>query len=258
MKNCSICKELKPLEEFGKRKETKDGLSYRCKICHNNWKKEYNKKNPEKIDFINKKYYSKSEKKLHKKKKDLENYYNNIDHYKNYKKKYYEENKEKISIKGAEYNSKPETKEKRKKYREKNKEKIRIYRNKYHNHKYKNDLIFRLRNILICSLNRALKRKNNIKSDRTEILLGCTIQKFKQYIEKQFLPEMTWENHGLIWEIDHIKPCSKFDLSIEEQQLECFNYKNCQPLFKTTEIAKSFGYDKLIGNKNKINKWSNK
>ena len=65
---------------------------------------------------------------------------------------------------------------------------------------------------------------------------------------------MTWDNHGEIWEIDHIIPCSKFNLTEEKQQKECFHYTNLQPLFKTTKIAESFGYNDQIGNRNKSNK----
>jgi hypothetical protein len=35
---------------------------------------------------------------------------------------------------------------------------------------------------------------------------------------------MTWNNHGNIWEIDHIKSCSSFDLTDIEQQKQCFYY----------------------------------
>ena len=62
---------------------------------------------------------------------------------------------------------------------------------------------------------------------------------------------MTWENHGEVWEIDHINPCASFDLTDIKQQKQCFHYTNLQPLFKTTEIAKSFGYNDQIGNRNK-------
>jgi len=65
---------------------------------------------------------------------------------------------------------------------------------------------------------------------------------------------MTWENHGEIWEIDHIKPCNSFDLTDIEQQKQCFHYTNLQPLFKTSKLAKSFGYINEIGNRNKSNK----
>ena len=65
---------------------------------------------------------------------------------------------------------------------------------------------------------------------------------------------MNWKNHGKIWEVDHITPLSKFDLTIEENIYKAFNYRNTQPLFKTTVIAESFGYKGYIGNRNKSNK----
>jgi hypothetical protein len=65
---------------------------------------------------------------------------------------------------------------------------------------------------------------------------------------------MNWGNHGVTWEIDHIKACSNFDLTKLEEQKQCFHYTNLQPLFKTTEIAEQYGYINEIGNRNKGNK----
>jgi hypothetical protein len=62
-------------------------------------------------------------------------------------------------------------------------------------------------------------------------LIGCDIEFYKQYLEQQFKHDMTWENHGTLWEIDHIKPCAAFDLTKEEEQKICFNYINTQPLY---------------------------
>lgn len=53
----------------------------------------------------------------------------------------------------------------------------------------------------------------------------------------------------------HIKPCFSYDLTDSKQQQECFNYKNLQPLFKTTKIAKSLGYENYIGNRDKSKKF---
>ena len=97
--------------------------------------------------------------------------------------------------------------------------------------------------------------KNNYKSSSALVLLDCSLEYLKLYLEKQFLPEMTWENYGLIWEIDHIKPCFIYDLTDLKQQQECFNYKNLQPLFKTTKIAKSLGYENYVGNRDKSKKF---
>jgi hypothetical protein len=50
---------------------------------------------------------------------------------------------------------------------------------------------------------------------------------------------MNWNNHGIYWEIDHIIPCSRFNLEDEEQQKQCFHYSNLQPLTKTENRQKS-------------------
>lgn len=77
----------------------------------------------------------------------------------------------------------------------------------------------------------------------TEKLLGCSLDEFKEHIEKQFLPGMSWENntrHG--WHIDHIRPISSFDLSKPEEQLKAFHYTNCQPLWAKDNLSKAAKY----------------
>lgn len=50
---------------------------------------------------------------------------------------------------------------------------------------------------------------------------------------------MTWENQGKNgWEIDHIRPCSSFNLEDPEEQRKCFNYKNLQPLWAKDNMIK--------------------
>jgi hypothetical protein len=51
-----------------------------------------------------------------------------------------------------------------------------------------------------------------------------------KHLEKTFKPGMTRKNYGKVWEMDHIIPCSSFDLTNPEEQIKCFNYKNLQAL----------------------------
>ena len=64
---------------------------------------------------------------------------------------------------------------------------------------------------------------------------------------------MTWDKFlSSRIQIDHIIPCSSFDLSDPEQQKKCFHYTNLQPLWATTTIAIEEGEDpSYIGNINK-------
>ena len=74
-------------------------------------------------------------------------------------------------------------------------------------------------------------------------LLGCNLDELRIHLESKFKEGMTFENYGE-WEIDHIKPISKFNLEIETEIIECFNYKNIQPLWKTENRKKSNIYYK--------------
>lgn len=86
-------------------------------------------------------------------------------------------------------------------------------------------------------INKALK--HNYKNSSSLELLGCDLDYYKQYLENQFKSDMTWENYGALWDIDHIKPCASFDLSLEEEQKKCFHYLNTQPLYKIDNQRKN-------------------
>jgi hypothetical protein len=77
------------------------------------------------------------------------------------------------------------------------------------------------------------------KVDTTFSLTGCSVAELKKYLESKFLPGMAWENYGIHgWHIDHIRPCSSFDLTDPEQQRICFHYTNLQPLWAADNIRK--------------------
>jgi hypothetical protein len=49
------------------------------------------------------------------------------------------------------------------------------------------------------------------KEGRTwEAIVGFSLADLISHIEQQFTPEMTWENYGSFWHIDHIKPLAAF------------------------------------------------
>jgi hypothetical protein len=83
-----------------------------------------------------------------------------------------------------------------------------------------------------------------INRDTVNRLLGCTPDELMNYLEDRFVGGMTWENYGLKgWHIDHIRPCSSFDLTKEDQQRECFHFTNLQPLWAKDNLRKSGSYD---------------
>jgi hypothetical protein len=99
---------------------------------------------------------------------------------------------------------------------------------------------FRIKKNLRGRIYVALKR--GVKSDSTMNLLGCDIILFKEYIESKFTEGMSWDNMGK-WHIDHIKPCIKFDLSKEDEQRQCFNWRNMQPLWAVDNLQKGTKYN---------------
>jgi len=72
---------------------------------------------------------------------------------------------------------------------------------------------------------KVLKSKSS-KSTKTEELLGCKVVELISWLDSE---------HGADWperdfHIDHIRPCSSFDLMVVEQQKVCFNWRNLQLL----------------------------
>ena len=128
---------------------------------------------------------------------------------------------------------------------EKRKEVVRKYNQKKRFCQTKNSRSYILSKLRV-RLRRILQRIGSKKAYKTLDLLGCSMKDFRNYIESQFEPGMTWENHGYRgWHIDHIIPISYFDLSDPEQQKLCFNYRNLQPLWWKDNRKKS---DKVPGN----------
>lgn len=266
MKICTKCNIEKELSEFGKQKAGKYGVDSRCKICV----KEYSKLRyshldiKEKISLYNKERNIKNKNKSkqyyqdnkicmleYSKQYELDNKEKVIEYHKNYQ----QVNKEKIQQQKQEYISKNRDKilTYAKEYRENNKEKTQTQIKQWIKTQTKTNPEFKLKERLRNRLYVAITKQKTTKSQSTLDLLGCSIQECRQHLELQFRNGMSWSNHGIVWEIDHIKPCSKFDLSNIEEQKQCFHYTNLQPLFKTTTIAEELGYNE-VGNRNKSNK----
>ena len=97
-------------------------------------------------------------------------------------------------------------------------------------------LIWTLRSRLYQALRRGYKFTSAAE------LVGCSIPELKLKLEKQFTAEMTWDNHGTVWHIDHDRPCASFDLTKLDEQRECFHYTNLQPLLAKDNLKKGDRY----------------
>lgn len=137
-------------------------------------------------------------------------------------------------------NNPDRTKEYYRKYNREHKEQRTQYGVAYNRRKLATDVQYR---ISLNIRNRVrLAIKNNQKSGSTIELLGCSISYLRNYLEKQFDETMSWDNYGIYWHIDHIKPCASFDLSDPKQQRKCFHYSNLQPLEKLSNLSKGSSF----------------
>lgn len=134
---------------------------------------------------------------------------------------YYELNKESILKKQKQHRSR---------------EKVKSNINQYCKQRRRTDLNIRLKDNISSRIRKAINRGS--KNTSSINLIGCSIEKLKTHLEKQFTDGMSWDNYGE-WHIDHIKPCCFFDLSKESEQKQCFHYSNMQPLWALDNLKKS-------------------
>lgn len=214
MKICTECNIEKQLNEFTKDSKGKYGVKSKCKQCIKDYRNTYNVANKLKTQ----QYYIDNKERINKQSKTT-----------------YELNREHYIKKHTQYGKdNPEVRRKHTaKYLKSNPDYYKAYRK----HRYHNDPQFKLRVILGTRLNKALKTHS--KSTSILNLIGCSMDELKEHIEKQFTDVMSWENHGIYWEIDHILPCDSFNLIDIEQQKQCFHYSNLQPLPKIDNRIKS-------------------
>lgn len=226
MKTCNKCHIEKPLDEFHKCGRNKDSKDSMCIECVNAGKRARYDKKKESYSAYKRKYYD-----------------DHKENHKAYCHKWYEENKEEILAGWKALRDKnPEIHRKQNsKYYRENKQKVMSRNNANTKKHLQNDPMFRITKNLRGRINTVLN--GQAKSAKTLELLGCSLPEFKEHLEKQFNNSMTWENYGGVWHVDHMKPCSKFNLLLADEQQKCFHYTNLQPLLAIENLQK---YNKII------------
>lgn len=110
------------------------------------------------------------------------------------------------------------------------------YKRQYHKVKSFNDIDYKLRKNLRSRFKSALKL--NYKSGSAVQDLGCSIEKFKLWMEMHWSDGMTWDNYGE-WHIDHSKPLSSFNLKNREELLKACHFTNLKPMWAEENLQKS-------------------
>lgn len=131
-------------------------------------------------------------------------------------------------------------------YREK--EDKRELRRKYLRDKYKNDIESKLLQRYRTRVRLCIKKKYYPKNKHFEYgqLLGCNWDVLVSWLEYNMTPEMSWENYGTYWHVDHVQPCARFDFSEEENRRKCFNWTNLAPLEAVENLRKSDSINEVM------------
>lgn len=128
---------------------------------------------------------------------------------------------------------------KKKQYRAQSREQIRIYERNYREGNSQARLVASIRSRVYDLITKPFG-----KQEATLELLGCTKEHFVLYLESLFLDGMSWDNYGLTgWELDHSRPCASYDLSLERDRQECFNYLNYRPMWAVDNRSKGSFYN---------------
>lgn len=221
MKICSKCNEEKELGCYNKDNARRDKLKSYCKECDRVYQQTLRAGKEEYYKEYNRVYREK-----------------NIDKLLDYWKNYHAENLDHIRFKNKKYREEnPEqTKLYYKKYYQENKELIKDKTGNYKKRRRKVDPLFVLTERIRDSIRRALKKNGYPKRSKAPAILGCTFEEFYEHIEKQFLPNMNWDNRSE-WHLDHVVPIS-FGES-EEEIILLNHYSNFRPLWGKDNLAKS-------------------
>ena len=246
MKTCTKCgvEKSATAEYFHRKPTAKDGFAPHCKDCVSECKAQYYARPEikERVKARQKQYRARPGNK-EKQKAQLKQYRarpENKEKQKAWRKQYRArpEIKEKEKTQQKQYRARPEIKEKKKAYGKQYRARpeIKDHRNERYRQKMKDNPQFAMRERIRTRIRYALKGAR--KDSRTDELVGG-IENYKRHIESLWEPGMSWHNHTLDgWHIDHIKPCSSFDLTDPEQQKICFHYLNCQPLWAKDNLSK--------------------
>lgn len=219
VKVCACCLRELPTDSFHKDKTKPDGLYSYCKECRH--KKAFWKNRSEETIKNQKEY----------RKKRWRNDETFREESKRYCKQYLKDHPEKVALYFHSEDALKRQREASKRYRDKG------GLNEYLKKRRKEDEAFRILLSLRARVQNSLKGKD--KSISTKELVGCSMDDLKKYLESQFKVGMSWDNYGTDWHIDHIVPCAYFDLTNENHQRVCFNWRNLQPLWKKDNLSKN-------------------
>lgn len=82
--------------------------------------------------------------------------------------------------------------------------------------------------------------KFSLKNQSSVKYIGCSVEVLKKWLEYMFTTDMSWENYGKLWTIDHVIPLSKFDMTNPKDCEIAFSWFNMHPSTDNFEKSNKF------------------
>lgn len=125
------------------------------------------------------------------------------------------------------------------KYRANNLDKVNARLRDWSKKRRKANPQFRLAGVVRRWTGRAVSAVRGSRSSLSSAtLLGCSIAELKRHLERMFQDDMSWDNYGTLWHVDHIKPLCSFDLTQEEEIRAACHFTNLRPLLAEDNLRK--------------------
>ena len=82
-----------------------------------------------------------------------------------------------------------------------------------------------------------------MKTNKTFDLFGCSHSFVQRWVIHQLYGNMTIENNGCFWQIDHCLPIASFNFLYENEMKKCFIWINLRPMYSNEDISKNAKID---------------
>ena len=115
--------------------------------------------------------------------------------------------------------------------------------NLYEKKRRETDFVYKLANNIRVRINKDFQSQNVRKISKTFDLLGCSQSFFKRWILYQLYGDMTEENYGEFWCLDHCYPLSKTNLLDKNEMNKTTNWINLRPIYCAENFLKG---DKIV------------
>lgn len=220
MKPCTKCKEVKEDSEFSSDQRNKCGLQSACRDCQRNANRERYKENRDEAN--RKARIWRDENRDHVRQRSR-NHYLKIKNDPTWKAQH------RVFVNQWKVNNQDKVREINRKHDAKKMETVRGH----------------LSHAISRNINNSIRRGSK-GGRKWEILVGYTTDQLKRHLEGKFAPEMSWENYGSYWHIDHKIPESAFNFETPEDLdfKKCWSLKNLQPMESRKNMVKGSMVDK--------------